>query len=134
MKSFRQYISEAGIRRKMRVQKAIRKKLRKQERAAREGKPGAPTDEQLERTWEESDAADLGVERAQQQRHPRVVRKSVELADPGDSPEKHLENAQEIARQIEDGDEVPEPYRRGVNYRKDKIALAKSLGLLRKKK
>lgn len=126
MKSFRQYISEAGIRRKLRKKEGIRKKLYRGEIAARENKPGAPTEEQLDAMWQESDAADRAVEQEQERRHPRIVKKAVELAEPGESPEEHLKNASSVASDMVDA-EIPSPLKHWAKKTKDTQAVLNKL-------
>ena len=123
MKSFRQYISEAGIRKKMRKQEALRKKVYKSEMAAREQKPGAPSDEQIDATWEELDATANAIDREQIKRRPRIFNRALDLAG-GETAAERLKSAADIASELEDV-EVPSPMRSRLRKMKERKAKRK---------
>jgi hypothetical protein len=103
MKSFRQYISEAGIRRKMRKLEGVRKKYQK----AIEN-PNA-SEEELDTLDDAETDAMQAVNREQKVRSPRIIKKSVELSS-GNDPEERLKNAANIASEMQDA-ELPWPLR-----------------------
>ena len=109
MKSFRQYISEAGIRRKLRQQEGLRKKVYRDEIAIRNKAPDAPTDDQLDATWAKLDSTANAIDREQIKRRPRIFNRALDLAG-GETATERLKSAADIASELGDV-EVPKPIR-----------------------
>ena len=126
MKSFRQYISEAGIRRKMRKLEGVRKRY---EKAA--AKPIIYNDDEamraqnteLDRLDDAETDAMQAVAREQKLRRSRIERRALDMTS-GSTPSERLASAAETAADMEEVS-VPGPMRSRVRQFKARKAARK---------